>query len=162
MIETSAMRLVMRQSGEAAPGEVSLPLERLRDRLEERLLGALDSWEAEKKHLEEVVARAEAKMQEFREIADDVKRRLDALDLVTGMLRESEAEMPAEPSLPVPDALAMLSAAAEERAIAPVRSAAEESPRVESPRMDSPFGSSSRPLFTAEQRARAGKLSILQ
>lgn len=151
------MRVLIRQAGSAIPDEVVLPLDRLRDRLEECLLGALESWESEKKHLEEVVARAEAKEREFRKVADDVKRRLDALDLVTGMVREVEAEMPSERILPKPDMRAMLSAGPSETTIAPVRGAAQEPEMVEIP-----FTTSSRPLFTEAQRARAGKLSILQ
>lgn len=134
------VRVVIRQQNTGSD-EVVVPLDRLRHLLEERLMGALDSWDAEKKHLEEAVARAEAKEREFREIAEDVKRRLDALDLVSGMALEVDAEVPGERALGTAESLTMLSAALEEK--------------------PTPFGASSRPLFSASQRARAGQLSIL-
>jgi hypothetical protein len=71
-------------------------LDDIRVRLEQRLLTALESWDLEKKRLEEAVARAEEKEREFRETADDVKRRLEAVELVAAMAREMVSEAPAE------------------------------------------------------------------
>ena len=68
--------------------EPGIPFDELRVRLEQKLLTALESWGREKKRLEEAVARAEEKEQEFHAIAEDVKRRLEALEIVAGMAAE--------------------------------------------------------------------------
>lgn len=71
-----------------APKEAGIPLDELRVRLEQKMRTALESWDREKKRLEEAMARAEEKEREFRAIADDVKRRLEALEIVAGMAAE--------------------------------------------------------------------------
>jgi len=155
------MRVLVKQP-EVAGEDVVLPLDRLRDRLEECLLTALESWEVEKKNLEQMVARAEAKEQEFRKVADDVKKRLDALDLVTDMVREVESERPAPVVKPEPRPI--LAPALKKPSFAEnmAESAPDDEKPAAEPRLfDLPFRTSSRPLFTAEQRARAGVLSIL-
>ena len=62
-----------------------LDLDELRTRQERRVMPALESWNLAKKHLEEAIALAEACEREFQQISEDVKRRLDALDLVATM-----------------------------------------------------------------------------
>jgi len=154
------MRLVFKPH---TADEVVLPIDRLRDRLEERLMTALESWEIEKKKLQEVLARAEAKEREFREVADDVKKRLDALDLVTGMAREAESEWSAERTLPNAETWAMLAAAPKNGGpIGDGPGIPSGKPPVAEQEPDGmAMHASSRPLFTPEQRARAGALSIL-
>lgn len=77
-----------------------LDLDRLRSRQEQRLIPALESWNRAKKRLEEAIALCEACEREFQQVSEDVKHRLDALDLVTCMANELEAPASAERSLP--------------------------------------------------------------
>ena len=93
------MRVAIRPVMTPAPKEAGIPFDELRVRLEQTLLTALESWNREKKRLEEAVARAEEKEREFRGIADDVKRRLEALEVVAGMVAEIEKQ-PAAPAPP--------------------------------------------------------------
>lgn len=93
-----------------------LDLERLRSRQEQRLIPALEAWNLAKKHLQEAIALTETREREFRELSDDVKRNLDALNMVARMAGELEGgtpaeRRPAEQSLP-PAAQPMLTAAA--------------------------------------------------
>ena len=100
---------------------------------------ALESWEYEKNCLAEAVARAEAKEREYRAVSEDVKRKLDALDLVADMHREVEPEMPVERTLPEASAPPMLTAASSEET------------RV----VTSPVRRSWRPLFPSVHKFRA-------
>jgi len=77
-----------------------LDLDRLRSRQEQRLIPALESWNRAKKHLEEAIALCEACEREFQQVSEDVKHRLDALDLVNSMANELEAPASTERSLP--------------------------------------------------------------
>lgn len=116
-----------------APKEAGIPFDELRVRLEQTLLTALESWNREKKRLEEAVARAEEKEREFKVLAEDVKHRLEALEVVAGMVAEIEKK-------PAPSA--------EQKAIAsPDRDLTNLGMHV-----------SSRPLFTPRER---NALSIL-
>jgi hypothetical protein len=144
-------------------------LERLRTLQEERLLTALETWDQAKKQLEEAVARAEAKEREFRAVSEDIKRRLDALDLVKSMAAECEGEcvgkLPAEPELPAAEDQPMLSAPPTEKITAeapPDTSDLLKPGPPESHLIDFPVRSSWRPLFTSAQRSKAARLSILQ
>jgi hypothetical protein len=130
-----AIRPISRTGADAAP------LDEIRARLEQRLLAAHESWELEKRRLEEAMARAEEKEREFREAAEDVRRRLEAIDLVAAMASDLE-ERPTPAELPEP--------------------AAPEQPRLieEKPRTDLSVQATSRPLFT--QEVRAGLFSILR
>ena len=65
-----------------------LPVEELRRRQEQRLLPPLTAWEEAKKKLEEAIALAEAREHEYRLIAEDVQRKLGALQMVIGMTQE--------------------------------------------------------------------------
>ncbi|HEX4275106.1 MAG TPA: hypothetical protein VHZ74_07120 [Bryobacteraceae bacterium] len=67
-------------------------MDELRRRQEERLLPAMDAWNAAKKNLEQAIALAETREKEYRELSDDVRRRLDAMQLVLGMAQELEQE----------------------------------------------------------------------
>lgn len=77
-----------------------LDLDELRSRQEQRLIPPLESWNLAKKHLEEAIALCEAREREFQQVSEDVKRRLDALDLVNSMANELEAPASAGRSLP--------------------------------------------------------------
>ena len=85
-----AMRVAIRPIMTPAPKESGIPFDELRVRLEQTLLTALESWNREKKRLEEAVARAEEKEREFKALAEDVKHRLEALEVVAGMVAEIE------------------------------------------------------------------------
>lgn len=132
------MRVAIGTAMTPAPKEPGIPFDELRVRLEQKLLTALESWDREKKRLEEAVARAEEKEKEFRAIADDVKRRLEALEIVAGMA--AEISQPGSAKLAAP--------AAEQRAIE----------STEKDLTNLGMHVSSRPLFTPRER---NALSIL-
>jgi hypothetical protein len=73
--------------------------DQLRSRQEQRLLLMHESWNEAKEHLKKTLAFAAAKEREYREVSEDVRRRLDALDLVSRMARELRSEIPPERSL---------------------------------------------------------------
>lgn len=77
-----------------------LDLDQLRSRQEQRLIPALESWNLAKQHLEEAIALCEAREREFQQVSEDVKRRVDALQLVATMANELEAPASTERSLP--------------------------------------------------------------
>ena len=77
-----------------------LDLDQLRSRQEQRLIPALESWNLAKKHLEEAIALCEAREREFQQVSEDVKRRIDALQLVATMANELQAPASADRSLP--------------------------------------------------------------
>jgi hypothetical protein len=97
------MRVAIATAMTPAPKEPGIPFDELRVRLEQKLLTALESWDREKKRLEEAVARAEEKEHEFRAIAEDVKRRLEALEIVAGMAAEIGQARPAKELTPATD-----------------------------------------------------------
>ncbi|HEX4137033.1 MAG TPA: hypothetical protein VHY84_20650 [Bryobacteraceae bacterium] len=148
-----------------------LILEQLRTLQEERLLTALETWDQARKQLEEAVTRAEAREREFREVSEDIKRRLDALDLVKSMAGELKGHAPAEQELPAAEAQPRLAAPPNEE-IEPEQMTTAEAPpdasgllkpgAPESHLIDFPVRSSWRPLFTSAQRSKAARLSILQ
>src|SRR6266853_1543135 len=63
---------------------------------EKRLLPLLDAWNEARKHLENAMELAETREREYREVAADVQRKLDALHVVIGMSSELEDEIAAE------------------------------------------------------------------
>ena len=115
-----------------------LPLDDIRVRLEQKLLAALEAWDLEKKRLEEAMARAEEKERQYRETAEDVKHRLEALDLVAAMMSEPAAGTAIERAAPVVE---------KQLAIAG-----------QTPAADMRMHATSRPLFTPRERH---SLSIL-
>jgi hypothetical protein len=148
-----------------------LILDQLRTLQEERLLTALETWDQARKQLEEAVVRAEAKEREFREVSEDIKRRLDALDLVKSMAGEWESHPPAEQELPSAENQPRLVAPRNEKTEPEKMMTAEAPPDAsallkpgppESHLIDFPVRSSWRPLFTSAQRSKATRLSILQ
>jgi hypothetical protein len=152
-----------------------LILDQLRTLQEERLLTALETWDQARKQLEEAVVRAEAKEREFREVSEDIKRRLDALDLVKSMAGELasewESHAPAEQELLSAEDQPRLAAPRNEEIEPEEMTTAEAPPDAsallqpgppESHLIDFPVRSSWRPLFTSVQRSKAARLSILQ
>jgi hypothetical protein len=73
-------------------------IEQLRKRQEQRLAPALESWNQAKEHLQKAIEFAELREKEFREVSDDVQRKLQALDLVLEMAGEPGAERSLSPS----------------------------------------------------------------
>lgn len=118
---------------------------------------ALESWNLAKKHLEEALALAEACEREFQAISEDVKRRLDALDLVATMANELEAPASAERSLPsAPQP--MLAAPPKPGPGVEIATKADAPPPAQMgpPKFSggkAPFGRSWRPLFPALRRS---------
>jgi len=141
--------------------------DQLRSRQEQRLLLAVETWNEAKVHLEKAIALAEAKEREYSEVAEDVRRRLDALELVGSMARELGGEVPAERSIVAAEKQPMLmppeNAAGELKVTenppppAPVTSGASESHG-----FDGFLHRSSRPLFPSNLRSKYARLSILQ
>ena len=71
-----------------------ITIDQLRRQQEQRQLLALESLKESKKHLENVRAIVEAREREFLEASEDIQRRIEALDLVSGMARELDDEVP--------------------------------------------------------------------
>ena len=146
---------------------VMFNIELIRSRQEQRLVPARGTWNEAKKHLEEAIALAEAREREFREVSQDVQRRLEALDLVVSMAREIDEEgLQGDLSLNAPECQPMLSppenAGGEMKAIEGGETPAElKNGAPESLDVDALVRSSSRPLFPPQQRSRYS-LSILQ
>ena len=134
--------------------------DQLRSWQEQRLLAAVETWNEAKEHLEKAIALAEAKEREYSEVSEDVRRRLEALDLVSSMARELGGEVRTERSL---------DAAEQPMLMAPEKTARElkvaESPAAPPPEahgFDGFLHRSSRPLFPSHLRSKYARLSILQ
>jgi ribosomal protein S21 len=69
-------------------------IDQLRSEQKNRLSVAFKALQEAKKHLENAVALTEAREREFREASEDVRRRIEALDLVAGMAKELDDEIP--------------------------------------------------------------------
>lgn len=65
-----------------------IEIDQLRSRQEQRLASALESWNEAKDQLKNAIALTVLREREFREVSDDVQRKLAALDLVVGMANE--------------------------------------------------------------------------
>jgi hypothetical protein len=126
--------------------------DRLRSRQEQRLLLVLESWDEAKEHLQKAIALAENKEREYREVSEDVRRRLDALELVSAMARELGGDMPAERSLNASENQPMLMPPPENGENGPP----------EPPAFDGMMRTTSRSLFPSHVRSRFARLSILQ
>ncbi len=146
--------------------------DQLRSRQEQRLSLVLDSWSEAKDHLEEAIALAESKEREYREVSEDVRRRLDALELVSSMTRELGGEIPAERSLNASENQPMLMPPPTNGAgeLKPVEAAGTPVPLQNGPPEPPAFDgmlrtslhTTSRPLFPSHVRSRFARLSILQ
>jgi hypothetical protein len=82
--------------------------DQLRSRQEQRLLAAVETWNEAKEHLENAIALAEAKEREYSKVAEDVRRRLEALELVGSMARELGGDVPADRSIDAAEKQPML------------------------------------------------------
>jgi len=141
--------------------------DQLRSRQEQRLLLAVETWNEAKVHLEKAIALAEAKEREYSEVSEDVRRRLDALELVGSMAREVGGEVPAERSIDAAEKQPMLmppeNAAGElkvtENSVTPTPVPGGAS---ESHGFNGFLHRSSRPLFPSHVRSKYARLSILQ
>ena len=139
-------------------------LDQLRRRQEQRLSLALESWNEAKEHLKTALARAAAKEQEYREVSEDVRHRLDAMELVSSMARELDEEGLSDRSINAPENQPRLmpppNACDELTAVekAGTRVAVRSDPEPPEGRVRK----SSRPLFSSDVRANLARLSILQ
>jgi hypothetical protein len=147
-----------------------LDIDQVRARQEQHLASALNAWNEAKRNLENAIALAEAREREYREVYADVRKKLDALDLVVSLARELHQEVPEgrliEPANQAE--LRLLSAAKEtkanetkekETAVTPVKT---QTTTGDLQRLDGLFRRSSRSLFPSKQQARTASLSILQ
>ena len=60
-------------------------IDQIRQAQEQRLSPVIKAWDDAKKHLEDAMALAKTREQEFHEVSEDVRRKLGALDLVVSM-----------------------------------------------------------------------------
>ena len=147
----------------------------IRRRQEQRLSLARESWNAAKKHLENAIALAQASEQEFCEISEDVRRKMDALDLVVHMAKELDGEVSPARRLTAKktDPLPMLAEKSGSETKAGKDKAGKDGKDKETPaqmpnaasnpyQFDGFVHRSSRPLFLSTQASRYARLSILQ
>jgi hypothetical protein len=130
--------------------------DQLRNRQEQRLLTAVETWNEAKEHLEKAIALAEAKEREYSEVSEDVRRRLEALDIVSGMARELGGEVQTEQPMLMPPEKTAGELKVRENSV-PVAGVASESNG-----FDGFLHKSSRPLFPSNVRSKYARLSILQ
>jgi hypothetical protein len=142
-------------------------LDKLRNRQEQRLLLALESWNEAKEHLKAALELAAAKEREYHEVSEDVRRRLDAMELVRSMALElgegslSESSLHASENQPklIPPKNPREDLIALDKAVTRV---AVRSDPLEPAAFDGKVRKSSRALFTSDVRANLARLSILQ
>jgi hypothetical protein len=144
-----------------------LKIDQLRTRQEQRLVPVLESWNEANDQLRKAIALADLKEREFREVSEDVERKLAALDIVMAMASESGEDAPAE--------LGLIASGNRPLLMPPEKSAGEiradkmveTSVQIQSvvPRSDGLgrlLRRSSRPLFPSHERAGNSILSILR
>jgi hypothetical protein len=142
-------------------------LDQLRSRQEQRVSLALESLNQAKEHLKQAMELAAAKEREYSEVSEDVRRRLDAMELVRTMARELDEEGLSDRSLNAPENQPRLmpprnpatELTAVEKAVTRV---AVRSDARETAAFEDRVRKSSRPLFTSDVRSRLARLSILQ
>lgn len=140
-------------------------IDQLRSRQEERLVPALESWNDAKVQLEKAMALAEQKEREFRDVSDDVQRKLAALDMVIAMANELGDERPAEWRVNAAEnkpTLMLLEKTPEETKGAGGAETAAPIPVAISPGFRGLLRRSSRPLFPPDHRPNPALLSIRQ
>jgi hypothetical protein len=151
-------------------------IEQLRYWQQERLVPLLALWNDAKKNLENAITLAEIREREFREVSEDVQRKLEAIDLVATMARELEGAHPGALDSPSDERQSRLIApqGAGLKQLLTGLGKSEASPGPESTewvpaaRVSTGDSSStvlhrsSRPLFSFTRRSRVSRLSILQ
>ena len=82
-----------------------LDIEKLRSRQEQRRACSLEAWNLAKKNVEDAIALAETREREFKHVSEDVRRVIEALELVISMATEPEpgAEIPRAQSFDAAD-----------------------------------------------------------
>lgn len=69
-----------------------ISVDKLQDAQEQRLKSALDCWNDAKKNLETAIALAEAREKDYHKVAEDVRLKMDALQVVISMADALENE----------------------------------------------------------------------
>jgi len=123
-----------------------LDIAELRAREERKVVAALHSLNGARKDLQDAISETEARERRFREVSEDVRRRLEALDLVERMAEETDEEAVDHPADQTAEGLSQLLIATSPPATEKVTHAVR---------------TSSRPLFPSLRRTRAAELSIL-
>lgn len=123
-----------------------LDIDNLRARQERKVVAALHSLNNARKDLQDAISETEARERRFREVSEDVRRRLEALDMVARMADEPDEEIIEPPSDQTVEGLSKLM-------IATSPPAAEKVVRA--------VHTTSRPMFPSLRRARGSELSIL-
>ena len=143
-----------------------LNIDQVRTGQEQRLVSALDAWNEAKRRLENAIAVAEASEREYHVVCLDVRKRLDAVDLVISMAKELGAEVPRGRALnSVENPTPTLSPNASKdikMGKTEATPANKQSSTGVPQRLAGLLRRSSRPLFPANLRARYASLSILQ
>jgi hypothetical protein len=69
----------------SSPQALSSSFEEIKQRQEQRIEDALEAWEASKKALQDAIALVETKEREYTGVVSDVRRNLEAVDLVASL-----------------------------------------------------------------------------
>jgi hypothetical protein len=139
-------------------------INQLRTQQEQRLAPALQAWNLAKQQLEAAIQLTETREREYKEMQEDVRRKLDALELVLSLAGQSEQSSGSRLIASENRSLLMLA----ESVRADVRAEVKESekPQTTTPeskdlnRLDGAVRTSSRPLFQFKRAERP--ISILQ
>jgi hypothetical protein len=68
-----------------SPQALSSSFEEIKQRQEQRIEDALEAWEASKKALQDAIALVETKEKEYTGVVSEVRRNLEAVDLVASL-----------------------------------------------------------------------------
>ena len=143
-----------------------LNIDQVRTHQEQRLVPVLEAWNEAKRNLENAIALAETREREYREVFADVRKKLDALDLVISLARELRDELPEIHSInPAENQLVprLLTAGNDTKVAENAETAIKTQSTVRDlQRLDGLLRRSSRSLFPSKQQARIASLSILQ
>lgn len=141
-------------------------IEQLRHSQQQRLIPSLALLNAARKNLEDAIALTEAREREYRELSEDVQRKVDAIDLVASMARELNGTADPQSRLPAPEDLSP-----KQSLIGPGKPDSSSDPEsteklpVRSVRAVDSVAVISRPsraLFSFSRRSTLSRLSILQ
>jgi hypothetical protein len=69
----------------SSPQDLSSSFEDIKRRQQQRIEDALEAWEASKRALQDAIALVETKEREYTGIVSEVRRNLDAVDLVASL-----------------------------------------------------------------------------
>jgi hypothetical protein len=143
-----------------------LNIDQVRTHQEQRLVPVLEAWNEAKRNLENAIALAETREREYREVFADVRKKLDALDLVISLATELRDEIAEGHPITLAEnqLVPRLLTAGNDTKVAetPETAVKTQSTVRDLQRLDGLLRRSSRSLFPSKQQARIASLSILQ